>query len=228
MPTMLAVDVAVLIPIKAFHVAKARLSPVLDAGARERLARWTAERVVRAAAETPTYVACDDEQVATWAESRGATVLWSPGLGLNPAVDAAVETIRVGGAGHVIVSHADLPRPEALLSVARPGTVTLVPDRRLDGTNVRSFPLVDGVVEALPSSYGAGSFRRHLADATAHAIRHGIERGIEHGTGHGTVVEVIRHPDLSLDVDTPTDLDHPLVRGLVAGIVSPAAAPHRS
>jgi len=198
---MRSVDVAVLIPIKAFHVAKARMAPVLDEPSRERLARWTAERVVGAADGAPVFVACDDERVADWSTSHGAVVLWLPGLGLNPAVDAAVEAIATRGFDHVIIAHGDLPLPGALRSVASPDTITLVPDRRLDGTNVRSFP----VRFRLAASYGPGSFQRHLDAALATGGR----------------VEVIRHPHLALDLDTPADLAHPLATSLLEEVLPP-------
>ena len=50
-----------LVPVKAFAEAKARLAPALDAGQRERLARAMAEHVVAAAAPLPVSVVCDDE-----------------------------------------------------------------------------------------------------------------------------------------------------------------------
>lgn len=190
-----------LIPIKAFHVAKARMAPVLDEGARERLARWTAERVVRAVTGAPVFVACDDQQVADWATAHNATVLWQPGRGLNPAVDTAVATIRSLGVDHVLIAHSDLPLPQSLTTIARSGTITLVPDRRLDGTNVWSFPLQCDVA----ASYGPGSFGRHLAAALA----------------SGCAVEVVRHPFLALDLDIPSDLLHPLVHPLVKEVLPP-------
>ena len=54
---MHAVNAVVLVPVKAFTDAKARLAAVLDEADRERLARWTSERVLAAAGELPTYVA---------------------------------------------------------------------------------------------------------------------------------------------------------------------------
>ena len=33
------------------------------------------------------FVACEDEAVASWADAIGAEVLWTPGLGLNGAVE---------------------------------------------------------------------------------------------------------------------------------------------
>ena len=184
-----------LIPIKAFHQAKQRLEPRLGAADRERLARWTAERVLRAAGELPAYVVCDDDAVAGFATEHGATVLWEEHQGLNGAVANAVSALSERGHQHVIVVHGDLPRPTALAHLARPSTVTLVPDLRLDGTNVLSFPTRSG----LTVEYGAGSFRRHLAAAAT----------------TGIAVSVVHDRFLALDLDYPTDLDHPLVKDVL-------------
>jgi 2-phospho-L-lactate guanylyltransferase len=77
-------------------------------------------------------------------------------------------------------------------SLAQPNTVTLVPDIAGDGTNVLALPT------SLPFtfSYGAASFHRHLAAATA----------------SGAAVAVRRDPLLGLDIDIPSDLTHPLVK----------------
>lgn len=189
---MPAVNPVVLVPVKAFADAKARLAPVLSPAERQALARWTAERVLAAAGELAVYVACDDEGVAEWAAGHGATVLWHPGVGLNNAVNRSVAELRSLGVDHVVVAHGDLPRPTALAAVATPGTLTLVPDSASDGTNVASMP-TDMPFEF---AYGAGSFRRHLAAA--------IEAGL--------TVQVRRDGLLGIDIDTPSDLTHPLVQ----------------
>lgn len=185
---------AVLIPIKAFSDAKARLAPRLDPELRERIARWTAERVLRAAGELPVHVTCDDVTVAEWSRAHGANVLLQPGKGLNNAVNDAIAELARLGCRHVVIAHADLARPRSLATLIRESTVTLVPDRRGDGTNVISIPTDCGFLV----SYGAGSFRRHLATALA--------------LPSPPAVEVVRDPFLALDVDTPADLAHPLVR----------------
>jgi 2-phospho-L-lactate/phosphoenolpyruvate guanylyltransferase len=185
------VKTAVLVPVKGFSAAKQRLSDVLSPDERMRLAEWLADRVVAAVADFDTFVACDDEVVRSWAIDRGATPLWGPGLGLNGAVDDGVARIAALGFDHVIVAHADLPYPAGLTAVARQGVTTIVPDQRRDGTNVLSFP-TDRRVDA---AYGAHSFGRHLAAATSDE-RH--------------VVEVRPDLRLSLDIDTRSDLTHPL------------------
>lgn len=181
-----------LVPVKAFADAKARLAVVLGAAERERLARWTAARVLAAAGELPTYVACDDEQVAAWASQHGATILWHPGVGLNAAVNDSVDELRGAGVTDVIVAHGDLPRAHSLAELTEPRTLTFVPDRHGDGTNVIALP----TDLAFQFAYGPGSFRRHLAAAI--------------DAGHS--VRVRRDPLLAADIDTPDDLAHPLVQ----------------
>jgi 2-phospho-L-lactate guanylyltransferase len=159
---------------------------------RARLAEWMASGVLDVVAEIPTFVACDDDEVAAWATRMGAQVIWGAGLGLNGAVDDGVRHITESGFDHILVSHADLALPAALLDVAHAGCITLVPDRRHDGTNVMSFP----AAHPLQAAYGGGSFARHLQQALA----------------VGSVpVEVRADPHLSLDLDTPRDLAHPLI-----------------
>jgi 2-phospho-L-lactate guanylyltransferase len=185
------VELAVVIPVKAFGSAKKRLRGALPDADRARLARWMAERVVAAAQPLPTFVACDDDEVACWAEEHGAEVLWGPGLGLNGAVDHAVATVAGKGADHVLISHGDLPLPSSLPDVPRRDHVVLVPDRRRDGTNVLARPCS----LELPAAYGAGSFRRHLGSALA----------------SGAPVSIRIDARLSLDIDTVGDCRHPLV-----------------
>src|SRR4029078_3477751 len=118
---MRRVNAVVLVPVKAFADAKARLAAVLDDGDRERLARWTSARVLAAAGELATDVACDDDNVAAWAAERGATILWHPGVGLNAAVNNSVRDLRDLGVTDVVVAHGDLPRAHSLAGLAKPG-----------------------------------------------------------------------------------------------------------
>ncbi len=177
---------AVLVPVKAFHLAKRRLDRTLGDHQRAELARAMADRVVGAAFPLPVAVVCDDKAVAHWARQRGALVVWEPGRGLNGAVEAGVDRLRSGGTAEVIVAHADLPRAGDLGSVSRPGAVTLVPDRYGNGTNVVALPTDAGFT----FSYGPGSFARHRAEA---------ER-------LGLAVRVLDRPDLAWDIDEPDDV----------------------
>lgn len=179
--------VACLVPIKAFADAKVRLAPALAAPDRAALAQSMAEKVLAAASPLTVAVACDDREVAEWAEAHGAIVAWTPGRGLNGAVHDGVVFLRSLGAEQVIVAHADLPLASELAPLSWFPHVTLVPDRREDGTNVACIPADSG----FRFSYGPGSFARHCAEA-----RH-----------LGLALHVARVPELGWDVDVPADLD---------------------
>ena len=154
----------VLIPVKAFHQAKRRLGSAMADPERERLVRAMASHVVSACAPLPVAVVCDDEEVARWATGLGAAVMWEPGQGLNGAVRAGVDRLARAGARWVTVAHGDLPRARGLGALPPFDGVTLVPDRRDDGTNVLRLP----VGYDFHFAYGSGSFRAHRAEATRH------------------------------------------------------------
>jgi 2-phospho-L-lactate guanylyltransferase len=184
----------VLVPIKAFGIAKNRLAGALEPEARARLARDLAAGVLRAAAPLPVYVVCEDDEVAAWAAGAGARPVRSNGGGLNAAVDHGVAELAAEGFAHVCVVHADLPAARDLARVTgRPGA-TLVPDRHGDGTNVLCVPARAGFRFA----YGPGSFARHVAEA----------RRV------GLPVRVLHIAELAWDVDTAADLGHLPITGL--------------
>jgi 2-phospho-L-lactate guanylyltransferase len=187
----------VVIPVKAFSAAKQRLAPVLGAPERAALARRLATVVVRAAGALPVLVVCDDDEVATWADARGATVVWAPGRGLDGAVADGVAAAAARGAARALVAHADLPLARDLaVLLGVDAAVVLVPDRRRDGTNVALVPTDAGFAFA----YGPGSFDRHAAEAARLGLRCAL-------------VEVAA---LAWDVDVPADLDHDAVTALLA------------
>jgi 2-phospho-L-lactate guanylyltransferase len=185
----MAVRCAVLVPVKSFTEAKVRLATALDVPSRAVLARQMAATVLAAAAPLPVAVVCDDPEVAEWARGEGAEVFWRPERGLNGAVADGVARYAERGVERVIVAHADLPLATHLGWVGEFDGVTLVPDRRDDGTNVICVPAASGFV----FSYGPGSFGRHRAEA---------ER-------LGLPVRVVRERRLGWDVDLPADLDLP-------------------
>jgi 2-phospho-L-lactate guanylyltransferase len=177
---------AVLVPVKAFRHAKLRLAPALSDPERAALAKKMAARVIASAAGLPVAVVCDDPEVAGWARHLGALVIWEPGRGLNGAVQEGVARLGAAGAGMVIVAASDLPLATDLRWVAQFPGVTIVPDRRRDGTNVIAVPTDAGFA----FSYGPGSFARHLDEATR------IRRPIR----------VVTSSALAWDVDVPDDL----------------------
>lgn len=179
---------ALLVPVKSFRTAKLRLAPVLNASERAELARSLAAGVLAAAGSLECNVVCDDEEVAQWARSLGARVIWTPGLGLSGAVQAGVETLAGEGVSLVVVAHADLPNAGLLDALGEPGRVTLVPDLRADGTNVAVVPAAAGFRFA----YGTGSFERHCAEAARLRLP----------------CDIVHDARLAADVDLPADLAH--------------------
>jgi len=101
-------------------------------------------------------------------------------------VEAGVARLAATGTAWITVAHGDLPRAHGLGVLAPFDGVTLVPDRRDDGTNVLRLPA------GLPFrfAYGPGSFRAHRLQATR----------------LGVSVRVLRHPGLAYDVDWPADV----------------------
>ncbi|HKY67604.1 MAG TPA: 2-phospho-L-lactate guanylyltransferase, partial [Acidimicrobiales bacterium] len=188
--------------MKAFDQAKVRLASALAPRERADLARHMAEIVLLAADPLPAIVVCDDDEVRSWAERSGAEVVWCPGRGLNGAVSDGVAALRGRGIPQAIVAHADLPLATRLDWLASFPGVTLVPDRRSDGTNVLVLPTESGFT----FSYGAGSFGRHRAEAAR----------------LGLPARIVQDPHLGWDVDLPADLAYP---GAGAGGAEPQATP---
>lgn len=178
--------VTVVVPVKDFSRAKVRLAPQLDPDERAALARRMATVVVRASAPLPVCVVCDSEPVRTWAEDVGARPIWTPGIGLNGAVAAAVDRLGAEGVATVVVAHGDLPLATQLEWVASTPGVTIVPDRRRDGTNVIALPTDIG----FRFGYGPGSFGRHRTEAQR--LRQQLR--------------IVNDTRLGWDVDLPADL----------------------
>lgn len=184
----------VVVPVKAFAVAKLRLAEVLAPAERVALARVMATHVIAAAGPLHVAVVCDDDEVAAFAVERGAEVLWTPGLGLNGAVTEGVRRLAAVGVDEVVVAHADLPFAADLAAVAgRSGTATIVADRHDAGTNVLAVPAAAGFAFA----FGPRSFARHRAEAA----RLGLAERLVHDRG------------LAWDVDVPADLHPPAELG---------------
>jgi 2-phospho-L-lactate guanylyltransferase len=174
------------VPVKAFAEAKGRLARALPRQERADLARSLAAGVVAASGGMTVAVVCDDRAVAGWARDLGALVIWEPGRGLNGAVHEGVSRLGAAGADRVVVAHSDLPLVTDLGWVAAFPGITLVPDRRGEGTNVIGVPAGAG----FRFSYGPGSFARHRAEAAR----------------VGLPVRTVHNSPLGWDVDEPGDL----------------------
>lgn len=192
-PTIDYSRVGVVIPVKAFDQAKERLSDLLTPAERIALTKYCAEQVIRAAEKFETFVVCDDPQVAQWARALSTQVVWQPEIGLNLAVRAGVEFAKSRGKTLAIVSHSDLPLATdfAALLVGQTGellnsSVTLVPDRHHDGTNIIVLPTDSG----FEFRYGKHSFDAHQQMAKKLGLQ----------------TRVLDDANLAVDIDTAEDL----------------------
>ena len=175
-------------PVKSFREAKHRLESVSWPHGNEhaQLAQELAAIVLAAAGDLEPFVACDDGEVADWVVLHGATVLWTPGLGLSGAVNTGVAYLAGAGFETVVVAHADLPLVTTFEGFGADGEVTLAPDWRDDGTNVAAIPARAGFRFA----YGSASFARHQAEAARLSLP----------------LSIVRDERLGSDVDLPSDL----------------------
>lgn len=176
----------VLVPVKAFHRAKVRLTPALDPDHRRELARSMATHVVGSASPVPVAVVCDDPVVAEWVEEVGARLIWTPGTGLNGAVTEGVRVLGTDGFEQVIVAHGDLPLSTGFDAFQTWPGVTIAPDRHGTGTNVLAVRPGTG----FEFSYGTGSFKRHVREAVR------LRRGLR----------IVLSLPLGWDIDFPDDL----------------------
>ena len=180
---------AIVVPLRSFHDAKARLAEVLDGHDRVALMRRLARQVIRAAGSHPVAVITNDAAVIEFAQREGATIVGDPGT-LDTAASEGVHWARSIGCVRVVVLHADLPFARAVTKLTAPGdarVAVIVPDQREDGTPAISIP----VDSTFRFAYGPQSFARHCAAAESAEL----------------AVEVLYDDDLGFDVDLPIDLE---------------------
>ena len=177
---------AVLITVKSFHDAKGRLSETLNKSERSVLMRQMAETVIKSSGSLSVWVVCDDDEVASWAESKNVSVIKVGNPGLNTAVEKGVSTLEEAGFSRVIIAHADLPNADNLQQCSEFEGVTIVQDHKGDGTPVLVIPTGKG----FRFSYGPDSFAAHTLEAQR----------------LGLPYRQLFDPKLSFDVDEPEDL----------------------
>jgi 2-phospho-L-lactate guanylyltransferase (CobY/MobA/RfbA family) len=146
----------VLVPIKGFHEAKARLrADGLDG---DDLARSLAEGVLRSLPDA--LVITNDDDVARWSTTLNVEVLDVAVSGLNASVQEATRLLA-GRYDQLVIAHADLRDPTGLNAFMPGDGVTIVTDQHRDGTPVLAIP-GDG---RFVFHYGPQSARRHLEEA---------------------------------------------------------------
>jgi 2-phospho-L-lactate guanylyltransferase len=128
-------------------------------------------------------IVTDAPDVAEWGASRGLPTISDPAGGLDSAGEAGIDWALLANSSWLVV-HADLP-------LLRPADLEEMADV-LEAGDDPIAPSSDGGTSAiggrapLALAYGPGSFRRHLARLAS--------------------PRVVVRPGLTLDVDTPGDL----------------------
>ena len=177
-------NLAILVPLKDFHVAKRRLREGGMAGVND-VSRSLAERVLAASRPRRVIVACESSEVADFAIARGAEVVESRARGLNEAVANAYRIVSPRFS-RIIIAHGDLREPEGLGVFVPLGGVTVFADSHGKGTNVL----------ALPSGI---DFNFHFGHDSASAHQREAQRlGLE--------IRIVFDSPWRFDVDEPEDL----------------------
>jgi 2-phospho-L-lactate guanylyltransferase len=190
--------VGIVVPVKPFHAAKRRLSPMLAPSGRATLVRAMLEDVLAVATDpgvsAVVFVVTADPRVANVAMACGASVLMERRAeGMSEAVRLGELGVRGSGCETLVVLPADVPlvTPDDLHAIAQARTgdrdVVLVPARRDGGTNA----IACATSVEMPFLFGMDSFDRHAAASIACGLtprRLALER-------------------LALDVDTPADIE---------------------
>ena len=185
------------VPVKEIWHSKQRLSDVLFADERERLVRAMLRdvlNVLMAAPVADVIVVTRDGGLGDFAREWGAEIVAEEEEGdLNAALAIAAAHLVRTGAGGMLVVPGDVPAvtvTEIATLVESHGTapaVTIVPDRRGQGTNA----LAASPPDLLPFLFGEGSFDRHVAAAQT----------------LGLDARVLELGGLQIDIDVEADLD---------------------
>jgi 2-phospho-L-lactate guanylyltransferase len=191
------VSVWAVLPAKSLAEGKSRLEAELSLAQRTELNFDFFVNSAGALLKVPSVeglcVVSRDRRVLLEAERLGALSVEEEGADLNLALDQARSVLGARDIHQILIMPADLPlvRPsciEEIMGRRRTGPqVILVPDRRMEGTNL----LYLDPAEDFEFSFGEGSFEKHRRQATQ----------------RGRKVDVVLSEELAFDVDTPEDLD---------------------
>jgi len=187
----------IIVPVKAFDLAKQRLSGILQPSERVSLARSMLIDVLNivASATLPSNViVVTSSPEASEIATRGGTRVLPEAASsdLNSAIEAASRHMIVQNAGGFLMLPADVPEitiaavHQAFAALDQGCSLVLAPAISDGGTNL----LACRPPHAIRPEFGAESFARHLAAS---------ERA-------GLACRVLNCPELGRDIDSPDDL----------------------
>ena len=204
-------NIAALMPVKGFHNAKQRLSPLLGGAARELLAETMFRdilcQVKLARGLAGTFVVTGDDKVAAIAALAGAQVIReSAENGETSAVDFARLELKQAGFEAVLILPGDMPLVRALdierilaqvPNAASAPFALLVPSHDRLGTNA----LLLAPPDVIQLRFGYDSFTFHSAQVSA----------------QGLPLYCCENEQIALDIDEPQDLERFLAYDLNDG-----------
>jgi len=186
-----------IVPVKNLGKAKERLSPILSASERAKIARAMLEDVLRALKGSKLLTKCfvvtlDSDAIELAKKLEIEIILESKQESESESVDFSSKVCKEMGAESVLVIPGDAPliTPEDIDFILRrekpPPSAILVPSRDELGTNaiLRKPP------DIFPSRFGYDSFRKHMDEAKKKDIK----------------FDVYDLPRIGLDIDEPKDL----------------------
>lgn len=190
----------VVIPVKSLSAAKTRLSSILDEGERKLLVRSMLEDMLLSLLESSEvgqiHIVSDDKQLTAVAKTFGVGAIPDTAGNLNGAVEQSLLALSASGAEEVMILHADIPliSGEVIdcairkyrVAQIKGKTITLAPARMDGGTNA----VILSLPSELPMVFGENSYS-HFASLASDL---------------GFNLQVFQDPALSLDIDTPDDL----------------------
>jgi len=187
------------LPLKSLDPIKSRLATVLSPDQRKRLMKAMIGDALAALKDCRAVdgilLVTRDTEIHALAATYGAKVLVPDrdvDLDLNRTVQAACAQLAGWGVERCMIVHGDIPLVTPgllsdLVEQGERGEVAILSCRGGQGSNV----LITHLPVKLPFAYGPDSFNRHVQEAR----RLGLE----------TVI--LECPEMSLDIDTPGDLD---------------------
>jgi 2-phospho-L-lactate/phosphoenolpyruvate guanylyltransferase len=192
-----------IVPVKPLRRGKSRLAGLLSEDERTELNRKLLQHTLKTLCDIreleEVLVISRDPQALTLARNYGARTVREDGQPeLNTALKRATVIAQVYATRGVLVLPADLPliTPEDVLTLIEhaddPPVVVIAPDRHNTGTNALLMS-PSGLIEY---DFGPNSFQRHCQRVDEMGAR----------------LEIVKLPNLGLDLDIPEDLE--LIRKL--------------
>jgi 2-phospho-L-lactate guanylyltransferase len=174
-----------LVPVKSFDAAKSRLKPILSARQRRDLAR---NLVLHTLKSLPgdTLALVNSPQLLKWINQTGYNAYLFESNSLNSTLQLAFEKFNNLHYSQFTVIPTDLFFPYKVSLIETLGTITIIPDHKLFGTNLLSIP--KGI--SWRFQFGKHSFIKHLHQAQLTKYP----------------VKTLYHKDLSHDIDEEQDL----------------------